>query len=80
MTVASLDDGPFPERARRLGQLSRLGGRRVSEWLLTTDHKRIALLYAVMVTAFFFIGGAAATLIRLELFSPTPASFDRRRL
>ncbi len=42
----------------------------ISEWLLTTDHKRIALLYAIMLTGFFFLGGAAATLIRLELFSP----------
>jgi hypothetical protein len=46
-------------------------GRGLGEWLLTTDHKRIALLYAAMITAFFFVGGAAATLIRLELFSPT---------
>ncbi len=46
-------------------------GSGFSEWLLTTDHKRIALLYAAMITGFFFIGGAAATLIRLELFSPT---------
>ena len=45
-------------------------GGGLSEWLLTTDHKRIALLYAVMITAFFFIGGAAATLMRLELVSP----------
>src|SRR5581483_6519831 len=41
-------------------------------WLTTTDHKRIAILYAVTITAFFFIGGAAATLMRLELISPTP--------
>jgi cytochrome c oxidase subunit 1 len=39
-------------------------------WLLTTDHKRIALLYAAAITAFFFIGGAAAVLIRVELFTP----------
>ena len=39
---------------------------------MTTDHKRIAIFYALMVTAFFFIGGAAATMMRLELFSPTP--------
>ena len=45
-------------------------GGGLSEWLLATDHKRIALLYALMITAFFFIGGAAATLIRLELISP----------
>src|SRR5438067_461284 len=39
-------------------------------WLTTTDHKRIALLYLVAITAFFFVGGAAATLIRIELATP----------
>ena len=42
----------------------------VWSWLLTTDHKRIALLYLVSITGFFFVGGAAATLIRLELMTP----------
>ena len=28
-------------------------------WLATTDHKRIAILYALSITVFFFIGGAA---------------------
>jgi cytochrome c oxidase subunit 1 len=40
-------------------------------WLLTRDHKRIGLLYLVTITVFFVIGGAAATLMRLELISPT---------
>src|SRR5438093_369112 len=39
-------------------------------WLLTTDHKRIALLYLASITFFFFVGGAAATLMRLELMTP----------
>ncbi|MFT8244734.1 cytochrome c oxidase subunit I [Roseomonas sp. BN140053] len=39
-------------------------------WFLTTDHKRIALLYAATLTVFFFIGGAAAVAIRWELFTP----------
>ncbi len=39
-------------------------------WLTTRDHKRIAILYALSITAFFFIGGAAATLIRVELATP----------
>ena len=43
----------------------------VKSWLLTTDHKRIALLYLVSVTLMFFVGGAAATLIRLNLLTPT---------
>jgi len=45
-------------------------GHTLRSWFLTTDHKRIAILYAVTVTAFFFVGGAAATLIRLELATP----------
>jgi cytochrome c oxidase subunit 1 len=39
-------------------------------WLTTTDHKRIAWLYLVAITGFFFVGGAAATLIRIELATP----------
>src|SRR6478672_3307348 len=39
-------------------------------WLLTTDHKRIALLYLVSVTGMFLFGGLAATLIRLHLLTP----------
>src|SRR5689334_9502252 len=43
---------------------------KVRSWLLTVDHKRIAILYMLSVTFFFFIGGAAAVLIRLELMTP----------
>ncbi len=39
-------------------------------WLLTSDHKRIAILYLITVVAFFFIGGLFAALIRLELATP----------
>jgi cytochrome c oxidase subunit 1 len=48
----------------------------IKSWLLTTDHKRIALLYLVSVTLMFFVGGAMATLIRLHLLTPnqTPDS------
>jgi len=42
----------------------------VRSWLLTTDHKRIALLYLLSVTLFFFLGGFFAVLIRLELMTP----------
>ena len=37
----------------------------VKSWLLTTDHKRIALLYLVSITFFFFIGGFFALLIQI---------------
>ena len=42
----------------------------LKSWLLTKDHKRIALLYLGSVTAFFAIGGLMAVLIRLELATP----------
>jgi cytochrome c oxidase subunit 1 len=45
-------------------------GYTIRSWLLTTDHKRIAILYLISITFFFFIGGSAAALIRLELLSP----------
>src|SRR5262247_3176148 len=42
----------------------------IRSWLLTVDHKRIALLYLVAITLFFFLGGFFAVLIRLELLTP----------
>jgi cytochrome c oxidase subunit I len=43
----------------------------VRSWLLTTDHKRIAIMYLLSVTGMFLIGGLAATLIRLNLLTPS---------
>jgi cytochrome c oxidase subunit 1 len=45
-------------------------GYGIRSWLLTRDHKRIALLYLAAVTVFFFVGGAFAVLIRLDLATP----------
>ncbi|HET7546129.1 MAG TPA: cbb3-type cytochrome c oxidase subunit I, partial [Usitatibacter sp.] len=45
-------------------------GYTLGSWLTTRDHKRIAILYAISITLFFFLGGAAAGLIRLELVTP----------
>src|SRR5579863_435498 len=42
----------------------------IRSWLLTTDHKRIALLYLGSVTFFFFVGGLFASLIRIHLLTP----------
>jgi cytochrome c oxidase subunit 1 len=46
------------------------GDMSIRAWLTTRDHKRIAIMFAIAITAFFFIGGAAATLIRIELATP----------
>src|SRR5438067_8753796 len=42
----------------------------IKSWLLTVDHKRIAVLYMLSVTVFFIVGGVAAVMMRLELMTP----------
>ncbi len=45
-------------------------GHTLASWLLTKDHKRIAILYLISVSFFFFVGSIAAMMVRLELTSP----------
>jgi cytochrome c oxidase subunit 1 len=57
-------------------------GTSLKSWLLTTDHKRIAILYFASITAFFFLGGAAAALVRFNLITPqgllgSPETYNR---
>ena len=69
-------DGSMPTRfeptaSRHLPGRNYLNnGYTVRSWLLTTDHKRIAILYLLSVTFFFVIGGVAATIVRLDLMTP----------
>ncbi len=42
-------------------------------WLLTKDHKRIAVLYLISITVMFFIGGFAISVARLNLLTPEGA-------
>ncbi len=61
---------------------SYLSEQSVRSWLLTTDHKRIAILYLVAITCFFAVGGFAAMMMRLELVTPpsdliSPATYNR---
>ncbi|HEY0703017.1 MAG TPA: cbb3-type cytochrome c oxidase subunit I [Candidatus Acidoferrales bacterium] len=42
----------------------------VKSWLLTVDHKRIAILYLISITLMFFVGGFFAVLMRLNLIEP----------
>ena len=55
-------------------------GHGIKSWLLTKDHKRIALLYLVSITAFFAIGGFFAMFIRLELLTPAGDLLSSRDL
>ncbi len=45
-------------------------GTTLKSWLLTKDHKRIAIMYLISVSAFFLMGGLYAATIRLELLTP----------
>jgi len=47
-------------------------GLTLRSWLLTTDHKRVAVLFLLSITFLFFVGGLAALLMRLELLTPAP--------
>ncbi len=45
-------------------------GHGLKSWLLTKDHKRIAILYLISISVFFFLGGMMAVLVRFELATP----------
>jgi cytochrome c oxidase subunit 1 len=66
-TIVSLPD-QTTARMPRKSYLNQEYG--LKSWLLTGDHKRIAILYLVSITFFFVIGGILAGLIRLELLTP----------
>jgi cytochrome c oxidase subunit 1 len=76
MTSAAVE----PSGGSRVNYLNANYGFR--SWLFTTDHKRIALLYLLSITVMFFIGGAAAVLMRLHLITPEgtlvqPATYNK---
>ncbi len=45
-------------------------GYTLKSWLLTKDHKRIAIMYLITVSLMFLAGGIYAATIRLELLTP----------
>lgn len=46
------------------------GGHTLKSWLLTTDHKRIGVLYLISIVFYFAIAAVAAALMRIELITP----------
>ena len=45
-------------------------GARLLDWLKTTDHKKIGILYLINSFSFFAVGGVFALLMRTELARP----------
>jgi cytochrome c oxidase subunit 1 len=78
MSVTTAERAALPEPA---GPSYLTSENTVASWLFTRDHKRIALMFFASITFFFFIGGAAATLIRMNLATPSgllqPAVYNR---
>ena len=64
MATRTITEGVSIARRRRLSE-TYIGG-----WLMTTDHKKLGIMY--MITAFFFflVGGVDALLIRTQLAEP----------
>ncbi|MCO6187779.1 cbb3-type cytochrome c oxidase subunit I [Rhizobium sp. L1K21] len=66
----NLDDPGLSEtKTERVSYLR--AGHTLRSWLFTTDHKRVALLYMMSITFFFFIGGIAAAFVRADLLTPS---------
>ncbi|MDQ6643737.1 MAG: cytochrome c oxidase subunit I, partial [Chloroflexota bacterium] len=64
MATRTIIEAPVIERRKRLDETY------IGEWLMTTDHKKIGIMY--MLTGFFFFlaGGVEALLIRAQLAAP----------
>lgn len=64
-----ISQAPLPDTTEeRVSYLN--AGHGLRSWLLTTDHKRIALLYLASITFFFVIAAISAALMRLDLLTP----------
>ena len=65
-TVGAIETGSYG--TAKLNYLN--NGSTLKSWLLTKDHKRIAIMYLISVSVFFLMGGLYAATIRLELLTP----------
>ncbi|TME01246.1 MAG: cytochrome c oxidase subunit I [Chloroflexi bacterium] len=64
MATRTIVEVPGVERRRRLDETY------IGEWLMTTDHKKIGVMYMLTGFAFFLVGGLEALLIRTQLAVP----------
>lgn len=63
--IRTSEDAPDAPRVNYLNN-----GYGLMSWLLTKDHKRIAVLYIISISIFFALGGLFASLVRFELMTP----------
>jgi len=60
----------FPARPQIIAHEVERPQRGWTQWLTTTDHKKIGILYLCTVLVFFIIGGVEALLMRIQLGVP----------
>jgi cytochrome c oxidase subunit 1 len=73
MTAPDVDPSPFgpPDPADYLN-----GARGVMSWLNTRDHKRIGIMFYVVVLLMLLVGGLFALALRTELITPERTVMD----
>jgi cytochrome c oxidase subunit I len=64
MATRTIDEGVRIERRKRFGETY------IGQWVMTTDHKKIGIMYIVTAFFFFLAGGTEALLIRTQLAVP----------
>src|SRR5438477_1077604 len=64
MATRTITEGVSIARRRRLSETY------IGEWIMTTDHKKIGIMYIVTAFFFFLVGGVDAMLIRTQLAVP----------
>lgn len=65
--MAESDNGTYVSYLQYKGKYTGLWS-----WLLTTDHKKIGLMYLYVVIVFFFAAAFLGLLMRIELIAPGP--------
>jgi cytochrome c oxidase subunit I len=60
------------------GFLENEGGKGILSWILSTDHKRIGILYLTCMIALFLVAVTIAVLMRVEQLSPGVPAFSPR--
>jgi hypothetical protein len=77
MVLKWLDIGGFTMATRTISEAQTITVRRrrfsetyVGQWITTTDHKKIGIMYIITAFFFFLVGGVDALMIRTQLVEP----------
>src|ERR1700691_6663717 len=69
MAISEYATRPIPQVTAHEVAVPRQSKRWV-DWVLTTDHKKIGIMYLVLTFVFFCLGGVEALMMRTQLSVP----------